>query len=209
VKIKTSTLGLVALALVFTANSPQLSMARTNEPSQPESVRTGSEPSVFEQKIGTKTYASGSVLVKAKVEKIWEILTDYENSPEIFSSVKKCHVIEDRGSTKLVQQVVHPKGSPMKFDYVVEIAEKAPRLMEWHRKSGALKDVSGSWKLEPDSTNRNTIITYSIYIDGGLFLPSWLLRGQSKNLLPEVLNSVKGAAERAAADAGTTGSGKS
>jgi uncharacterized membrane protein len=208
VKFKTGTSVLIAMALVFTAaNSPQLSMA--NEPSPPQSARRGSEPSVFEQKIGSKTYASGSVLVKAKIEKIWEILTDYENSPEIFASVKKCHVLEDRGNTKLVQQVVHPKGSPMKFDYVVEIAEIAPRLMEWHRKSGALKEVSGSWKLEPDSTNRNTIITYSIYIDGGVFLPAWLLRGQSKNLLPEVLNSVKGAAERAAANADTTGSGKS
>jgi uncharacterized membrane protein len=202
-------LSLISLSLLN--GSPLQSLARNHE--NTNNLKSSQEtsigaPTVSETKIGAKTYATGSILVKARRERIWEILTDYENAPELFQDVKKCHVLEDYGAKKLVRQVVMPKGSPMHFDYTIEVSENAPELMQWHRTSGALKDVSGSWKLEPDSTHRNTIITYSIYIDGGIFLPAWLLRGQSKNLLPDVLRSVKEAAERSEANAGTASSGK-
>lgn len=206
---------LVTLSMLLNLSAVTLLPASTDAKSSKNTTEIISvaanefQPTVSEQKIGDKTFAVGTVIVKAKPEKIWEILTDYSNQPELFSTVKKCQVVEDKGAKKLVRQVVCPKGSPMHFDYIVEIDETAPKLMEWHRKSGALKDVSGSWKLEPDSTRRNTILTYSIYIDGGTFLPAWLLRGQSKNQLPDVLNSIKGAAERASANAATTGSGAS
>jgi hypothetical protein len=33
-------------------------------------------------------------------------------------------------------------------------------------------------------------------LDGGMLLPAWLLRGQSKNYLPELLTSIKQASEK-------------
>ena len=206
---------LIALSLLFNVTAMTLapsSISAKNSAVPASSINlvaNENQPTVSEEKIGDKTFAVGTIIVKAKPEKIWELLTNYSSQPELFSTVKKCQVVEDNGAKKLVRQVVCPKGSPMKFDYIVEIDETAPRLMEWHRKSGALKDVSGSWKLELDANKRNTILTYSIYIDGGTFLPAWLLRGQSKNQLPEVLNSIKGAAERASASSATSGSGAS
>jgi hypothetical protein len=96
-----------------------------------------------------------------------------------------------------VHQWVHPKGTPINLDYIVEIKETAPLLMEWHRKSGALKEVVGSWKLEPTETAGGpTKVTYSIYLDGGVLLPAWLLKGQSKSYLPDLLNSIKQASEK-------------
>ena len=203
-------INLTAMTIVPATIAAKNSNALTSSASKDSHVAVNEfQPTVSEERVGDKTFAVGTILVKAKPEKIWEILTNYANQPELFSTVKKCQVVEDKGAKKLVRQIVCPKGSPMHFDYIVEIDEVAPKLMEWHRKSGALKDVSGSWKLEPDASKHNTILTYSIYIDGGTFLPAWLLRGQSKNQLPDVLNSIKGAAERASASSATTGSGAS
>jgi uncharacterized membrane protein len=152
-------------------------------------------PSVSESRSGNRTFAVGKILVNAKAEQIWKILTDYNNAPDVFSNLQKCEVVEDKGSNKLVRQCVHPKGTPINLDYIVEIKETAPVLMEWHRKSGALKEVAGSWKLEP-TEDGPTKVTYSIYLDGGVLLPAWLLRGQSKNYLPELLNAIKQASEK-------------
>lgn len=160
-----------------------------------ETVVVGNTPKISEQRLGNKTFAVGSVLVNAKAEKIWQILTDYGNAPEIFTNLQKCEVLEDKGANKLVRQLIHPRGTPINLDYIVEIKETAPTLMEWHRKSGALKDVTGSWRLEQTDDGEATKVIYSIYIDGGLLLPPWLLRGQSKNLLPELLQSIKQASE--------------
>jgi uncharacterized membrane protein len=154
-------------------------------------------PSISESRSGNRTFAVGKILVNARAEQIWRILTDYNNAPEIFSNLQKCEVLEDNGSNKLVRQCVHPKGTPLNLDYIVEIKETAPILMEWHRKSGALKEVAGSWKLEP-TADGPTKVTYSIYLDGGMLLPAWILRGQSKNYLPELLTAIKQASEKSA-----------
>jgi ribosome-associated toxin RatA of RatAB toxin-antitoxin module len=158
-------------------------------------------PIVSEQRLGSKTFAVGSVLVNARAEKIWEILTDYNNAPDIFSSLQKCEVVQDNGPKKLVRQLIHPKGTFLKLDYIVEIKETAPTLMEWHRTSGAFKEVAGSWRLEQHNNNGPTKITYSIYLDGGVLLPPWLLRGQSKIYLPELLTTVKRISEQRQASA--------
>ena len=160
-------------------------------------------PTVSEQRQGNKTFAVGSVVVNASAEKIWQILTDYHNAPDVFSNLQKCEVVEDKGANKLVRQSVHPKGTPVKLEYIVAIKETAPTLMEWHRQSGALKEVAGSWRLEPNQETGTTKVTYSIYIDGGLLLPAWLLRGQSKNYLPELLLSLKQVSEKESTPLGT------
>jgi hypothetical protein len=58
----------------------------------------------------------------------------------------------------------------------------------------------GTWELEPlsqkkasasSSASDCTFVTYSIHLDGGLVLPSWLLASQVKGYLPEVLNALK------------------
>jgi ribosome-associated toxin RatA of RatAB toxin-antitoxin module len=161
-----------------------------------EQISPSSPPVVSEERQGNKTYAVGSVVVNARPERIWQLLTDYNNAPDIFNNLQKCEIVQDNGSNKLVKQLVHPKGTPLKFEYVMAIKETAPVLMEWHRKSGSFKDVSGSWKLEPDGDSGMTKVTYSIFIDGGLLLPPWLLRGQSKSYLPDLLLSLKQASER-------------
>lgn len=174
--------------------------SRPSEQSQAQSVKkvsdTTEEPSVTETRQGSRTFAVGKVLVNARAEQIWKILTDYNNAPEVFSNLQKCEVVEDKGRNKLVRQCVHPKGTPLNLDYIVEIKETAPVLMEWHRKSGALKEVAGSWKLEPIENDGSTKVTYSIYLDGGILLPAWLLRGQSKSYLPELLKAIKQASEK-------------
>ena len=170
------------------AASPPTSAAKTNDASN--------TPSVTEARRGNKTFAVGKILVNARPEQIWKILTDYNNAPDIFTNLQKCEVVEDKGRNKLVRQLVHPKGTPLNLDYIVEITETAPTLMEWHRKSGALKEVAGSWRLEQSEADGPTKVTYSIYLDGGLLLPAWLLRGQSKSYLPELLNAIKTASEK-------------
>lgn len=165
--------------------------------------------SVREEKKDKKIYAVGKILIRAKPERVWQILSDYGNASNIFQTVTKVKILNDDGAKKLVRETVHLSGVPMNFDYVLEVKEKAPYFMEWHRKSGALKEIDGSWKLESDSMNRGTIATYSIYVDGGMFLPNWLMRGQSKKYLPNVLESVRNAAEKMSAEASETGTDES
>lgn len=156
-----------------------------------EKVDTSSQkPNVRIEKRDGLTYVVGSVVINAPREKIWEILVDYDKSPEIFTNLSLCQVIGSDGDVKLVRQLVKP-GGPIKFDYVVNLTETKPSLIKWKRRSGSFREVMGTWELEPVAKTSSTAVVYSIHLDGGVVLPPWLLASQVKGYLPTVLTSLK------------------
>jgi len=154
------------------------------------------KPTVYTEKRGEYTFVVGSVQINAPQEKVWDILVDYDKSPEIFTNLSLCQVIGQEGDVKLVRQLVKP-GGPIKFDYVVNLTETKPKLIKWKRRSGSLREVMGTWELSPSaeipsaSPSACTSVTYSIYLDGGMILPPWLLASQVKGYLPTVLSALK------------------
>jgi hypothetical protein len=148
------------------------------------------KPAVRIEKRGDRNYVVGTVLIDERPESIWDILVDYPNAPQVFKNLKLCEVVGQRGPIKLVRQLVNT-GSPIKFDYTVALVEKKPYSIEWSRDSGSLKEVTGTWQLEPLAAGRQTRVTYSIFIDGGTFLPPWLLAPQLKGYLPVVLEALR------------------
>ncbi len=148
------------------------------------------KPAVKMEKRGDRNYVVGTILIDAKPESIWDILVDYPNAPQVFKNLKLCEVVGQRGPIKLVRQLVNT-GSPIKFDYTVALVEKKPYSIEWSRDSGSFKEVTGTWQLEPLESGTQTRVTYSIFIDGGMFLPPWLLAPQLKGYLPVVLEALR------------------
>jgi ribosome-associated toxin RatA of RatAB toxin-antitoxin module len=159
----------------------------------------GSQPDLSEEEIGKKVFEVCRIQVKASPDKVWKVLTDYRNSPNVFPTMKKCEILKDKGNgVKVMRQIIHPVGCPGTFDYVVEVTGVAPKTLEWHRISGSFKEVDTYWKLEPVDGGRSTNVTYSSYINGGILLPSFLIRGQMKDDLPSVLTALKTTSEGAA-----------
>ena len=161
---------------------------KTAQAGQPEKAMISVE------KRGKRDYVVGSLNLNAPAERIWNILVDYHNAPQVFQNLKSCEVVGHEGDAKLIRQIVKT-GSPIKFDYTVALTEEKPTLITWHRQSGSLEEVTGSWQLDPLDSGEKTKVTYSIFIDGGFFLPPWLLTNQLKGYLPIVLKSLKDRAE--------------
>ncbi|CAN5950781.1 unnamed protein product [Sphagnum jensenii] len=148
------------------------------------------KPLVKIEKRGNRNYVVGTVLIDAKPEAIWDVLVDYPHASKIYKNLKSCEVVGTKGAAKLVRQIVNT-GSPITFDYTVAPVERKPNSIEWARESGSFKEVTGTWQLEPVEFGRQTRVTYSIFIDGGMFLPAWLLAPQLKGYLPVVLGALR------------------
>jgi uncharacterized membrane protein len=179
---------LLALLLVTSGGA----LARSDETANQltNSSLQGLKPVVRIEKRGQRNYVVGTIVIDAKPEPIWEILVDYPNAPQVFRNLKRCEVVGQKGQVKFIRQLVET-GSPIRFDYIVALKEEKPRLIEWSRASGSLKEVTGTWQLEPIHSGDQTKVTYSIFIDGGFFLPPWLLAPQLKGYMPVVLNSLR------------------
>ena len=149
------------------------------------------KPSSSEETINGKCFCVSRILIKARPDQVWKILTDYKHAVQVFPLLKKCEVLEDRGTTKISRHEIAPSGIPDTFEYILEVHETAPKSMEWHRISGDFKEVDGSWKLEPVNLGHHTLVTYASHVNGGFFMPQILIKHQSHIDMPNTLLALK------------------
>lgn len=173
----------------------------------PAALSAAPQPEVCEEKIGDRNYQVSKILVHVKPEHVWRILTDYENAPYVFPCLKKCKLVKDKGASKLVQHEIKPTGVPNTFNYIIEVKEVVNKLYEWRRISGDFREVEGFWKLEPTNEGSSTLVTYASYVNGGIFLPSPLIKRQARLDMPQVLAALKSHAETSRHIAGVNKSG--
>lgn len=146
---------------------------------------------VHEEIIDGKKFLVIRSMVKARPDQVWQVLADYPNSTRVFPLLKKCQILKDHGSTKIMRHVVAPSGLALTYDYVIAVKETAPSCIEWHRIRGAFKELEGSWKLEPRDSGRSTLVTYASYINGGFFLPQSMIRRQIQIDMPITIAALK------------------
>lgn len=150
----------------------------------------------YQEKRGKNTYEVARTIIKATPAQVFDVLTDYSKVDAIFDNLTRCEVVEDNGSSKKVSFTAKSMGGLWKFDYVLELKESAPNLIEWTRVSGAFKANEGYWKLEPVNGGKYTQVTYSKFIDGGILLPQRLVQKELKALAPGIMKNLRTAAER-------------
>lgn len=165
------------------------------ESQQSVSSFSNEKPSIADETINGKTYYVSRALVKAKPEQVWQILTDYNHAVDVFPLLKKCELIENHGSSKIAKHEIAPSGIPDTFEYILEVHETAPRMVEWKRISGDFKEVEGFWKLEPANNGKYTMVTYSSHVTGGFLMPQMIIKRQSHIDMPNTLLSLKKHAE--------------
>jgi ribosome-associated toxin RatA of RatAB toxin-antitoxin module len=156
---------------------------------------SGNHECLSEEMMHGKTYTVARVSVKASPERVWQILTDYDNAPRVFPQLRHSKLLHEHGGQKTVKHVLAPSGLPGTYEYVVEVKEAAPHSLEWHRVSGAFKQVDGYWKLEPLDGGHTTLVTYASYVDGGFLMPQPLVRRQCRIDMPAVMTTLKAQAE--------------
>ncbi len=172
--------------------------------SAPVLADNASSPSLGEEQIADKCYQTGKIRVQAKPEAVWKVLTDYTQQTKVFKRLRKCQVVADKGTTKVLYQEVHPSGQPATFEYKLEMKEKEQfRCLEWHRVAGDFKEMHGFWKLEPTDGGRATNVYYASYVNGGFFIPQGLIKRQFRIDTPAVLSALKETAEGATQIAST------
>jgi hypothetical protein len=158
---------------------------------------------VTEEVINGKTFCVIRQVMKAKPEAVWQVLTDYTNATKVFPQLKKCNVVADHGTTKILKHhQVAPSGALGTYEYVIELKESAPKALEWHRMSGAFKEVDGFWKLEPLDGGHSTLVTYSSYVNGGFFMPQPLIKRQCKIDMPQIMATLRSQSESSTQIAG-------
>lgn len=129
--------------------------------------------------------ASKTVTMNVSIDKIWSVITDYENYPKFVDMVHKVKPIEQGDGRSKMEYAIEMMGKDI--SYTIEHVETKPTQMKWTCvESNVLKANDGSWQLK-DLGNGKTEVTYTVDIEFKIPVPSLILGGVVRSTLPKML----------------------
>lgn len=138
--------------------------------------------------------ATRSIVINAPVEKVFDIITQYEKYGEFLSEVKEVRTSNRQGN----EVNVHYKVDVVKtIKYTIRVKEERPTRMSWSFVEGEfMKDNKGHWLLEPAGEGK-TKATYTVEMALGALVPKSVVNALVETSLPKMLESFKRRAEAA------------
>ncbi len=192
VKKGSKVLVLAALAIATILFAP---IAMQSEEIDLPLLQTNAVHTIGELHIGKKVFTTSNIIIRATPAQVWDVLTDYDGASGIFSYLTKSKLLSSSGPIKKVAFTAKTDGNLLRFNYTLIVTEHRPVLMEWKRESGDFKENEGYWKLSPLDNGNATLVSYAKHIDGGFFLPQFLVKKSIRNSIPVIFAELKGAAE--------------
>ncbi|MCY1042158.1 SRPBCC family protein [Corallococcus sp. bb12-1] len=136
--------------------------------------------------------ATRTITINAPVEKVFDIITDYDRYAEFLSEVKKVSTSQRQGN---IVQVHYEVDVVKTIRYTIKVTEERPKRMSWTFVNGeVMKDNKGSWTLEPEGEGK-TRATYNVEMALGMLVPKAIVNGLVDNQLPKMLEAFKRRAE--------------
>jgi coenzyme Q-binding protein COQ10 len=138
--------------------------------------------------------ATRSIVINAPVEKVFDVITQYEKYGEFLSEVKEVRTSNRQGN----EVNVHYKVDVVKtIKYTIRVKEERPTRMSWSFVEGEfMKDNKGHWLLEPAGEGK-TKATYTVEMALGALVPKAVVNALVETSLPKMLEAFKRRAEAA------------
>ncbi|GHG84524.1 SRPBCC family protein [Comamonas sp. JC664] len=132
--------------------------------------------------------ASRTIVVNAPIEKVFDVITQYDRYPEFLPEVKGIRTENRQGNTV----DVHYKVDVVKtISYSIRVTEQRPTKMSWtYIKGEFMKDNQGSWVLEAQGENQ-TKATYTVEMALGALVPKSVVSALVETSLPKMLDAFK------------------
>ena len=99
--------------------------------------------------------------VQAAVERVWHVLTSFEEMPAHLSGLTRSRILIRNGNCRLVEQTatVGIPLLPLTFKLVMDVVEERPFLY-FNQRRGSFISFSGHWWVDPASGGNGTLIHY-------------------------------------------------
>lgn len=133
---------------------------------------------------------SDTIDVKAPMDKIFEVATDFEAYPQWNANIKNVEVRERDadGRARLVWYEVDAKIKTLKYVLEYDYAQ-APEAFSWKLAEGDVKKLTGSYRF--DEFDDVTEVQYETAIDPGFKVPGMLKRQAEKQIVKGALEDLK------------------
>ena len=135
--------------------------------------------------------SSATLRIHAPRETVWAVLTSCDEQLGMVPGLTACEVIDTApdGSWQLIRQTVDYSWLVPKVTYVLRARYDYPAHIDIERESGDLRMLNSSWYLEADG--EFTVVSYSLEVNCGFWVPHWLVRIALKHDMPKMLAALR------------------
>jgi len=144
----------------------------------------------------TMKVVQSEFVVRAPVEAVWQVVTDYDSYPKLFDRMEFSETTLKRGDWEHHYTIVRypwPWGNRWVHNTIHHDA--ARRVARFKRIEGSIREVEGRWELRERSAE-STILRYGVRMDPGLeLIPTWVVPWATSIVVPDILKSVGKEAE--------------
>ncbi len=139
-----------------------------------------------------------AVLIKARPEAIWAVMTDCRQLLLFVPELRGCRRVggSPDGRWEDFEQEVRYSWLLPTVRYVSRADYKRPHRIDFHRISGDLKEEDGTWLLTPTADGGATLVEYEMYLDPGFWIPQWLVNRSLRKDVPAALAGLREHVER-------------
>ncbi len=110
----------------------------------------------------------GQVITEGKIDRAWEVLTDYDNFQDFLPNITSSKIVINEGDRKIFEQVnvVDLWLFTEEFTVQIEARETKPRRVNFQQFKGDLKKLDGTWQIEQLKTNQ-ILVTHTVKVEPG------------------------------------------
>lgn len=137
-----------------------------------------------------RVYVVAHMTLPADVERVWAVLTDYDNLAEYMPHLDKSEVLERGGGRLKLRQ----EGSfwlplvRLKSEAIMEVRESPPQVINFKATEGDYEVYEGRWRLQP--TPEGTDLFYEAVIEPRFRVPRCVLTALERKILKGTFEAV-------------------
>lgn len=143
------------------------------------------------------TGVEGQIYISAPPQKVWEVLTDYNNHKKFVPNIIDSGLISDNG----VEKVMFEKGKSgiFIFQKTVNIKMRVwgelPKQLNFEQITGDFKIYHGEWILADYPQGPGTFLTYRAAVKPDFIAPRFAVKNVQQHDCPKMMSAMKKQAE--------------
>lgn len=136
---------------------------------------------------------TGEIYIGSQPEKVWTVLTDYDNLKNFIPKIIESGLLKDKGDEKIIVQAgrtgifLFKKTSHIKL----KVKEEYFKHIYFEQITGDFKIYKGEWILEYCQEAQGTFLTFKAEVKPDFFAPLFIIRHIQKRDLPIILKAIK------------------
>jgi ribosome-associated toxin RatA of RatAB toxin-antitoxin module len=142
---------------------------------------------------GRQRQISARIQIPHPVEKVWQVLTDYDRLADFIPSLAKSQRIEHPQGGIRLEQVGTQSWLKFKFcaKVVLDMVEQFPHQLDFQMVEGDFKKFFGSWILQQSVDGTGTELLYTICVLPPLSMPIGIIERRLKSGLVLNLSAIR------------------